>query len=279
VVAFLWAGGGQKIDGSRIVDSAVQLGMHMRELWGQKAGFAIALAIATLAATRVLFGFSLLPPKLERNSQGLASASTQVVIDTPRSSIIDLREDTYSFTGLTNRSLLLGNVMASLPVREYIARRAGVPAAAIRVSAPLTPEQPRVVADGAHQPKTSDILRSPDEYRLSVQANPTVPVLDIYAEAPDGPAAGRLANAAVEGLHDYLGALARRHGTPLGKQVRLVQLGRASGATIDSGAGITLAALVFTFVFTIASAAVLFIARVRRGWATSEGPSPSPHVG
>src|SRR3954454_3962873 len=93
VAAFLWTGGGQKIDGSRIVDSAVQLGMHMRELWGQKAGFAIALAIATLAATRVLFGFSLLPPGLEHNSQGLASASTQVVIDTPRSSIIDLRED------------------------------------------------------------------------------------------------------------------------------------------------------------------------------------------
>lgn len=251
----------------------------MRELWGQKVGLAIAVAIALLAATRVLFGVSFLPPKLEHNSQGLASASTQVVVDTPRSSIIDLRQDTYSFTGLTNRALLLGNVMASLPVRGYIARRAGVPVEAIRVSAPLTPEQPRVVTDGAHQPKTSDILRSPDEYRLSVQANPTVPVLDIYAEAPDGPAAGKLANAAVEGLHDYLGALSRQHGTPLAKQVRLVQLGRATGATIDSGAGIVLAMLVFAFVLTIASAAVLFIARVRRGWAASGRPSPSPHAG
>ena len=247
----------------------------MRELWGQKVGLAIAFAVALLAATRVLYGISILPPRLEHNSQGLASASTQMIVDTPRSSVIDLREDTYSFTGLTNRALLLGNVMASLPVREYIARRAGVPAAAIRVSAPLTPEQPRVIADGAHQPKTSDILRSPDEYRLSVQANPTVPVLNIYAEAPDGPAAGKLANAAVEGLRDYLGALARQHGTPVAKQVRLVQLGHASGASIDSGAGITLALLVFAFVFTIASAAVLFIARVRRGWAASDGPSPS----
>ncbi len=250
---------------------AVQLGMHMRELWGQKAGLAIAVTLALVAALRVLYSIGIVPPRLEHNSQGVASASTQLVIDTPRSSVIDLRSDTYSFTGLTNRALLLGNVMASPPVREYIARRAGVPATAILISAPLTPEQPRVVADGAHQPKTSDILRSPDEYRLSVQANPTVPVLDIYAEAPDGAAAGKLANASVEGLRDYLSALASEHDTPRAKQVKLVQLGRASGGTIDSGAGLKLAVLVFIFVFAIASAAVLFIARVRRGWSASEG--------
>jgi len=245
----------------------------MRELWGQKLGLAIALAVALIAATRVLFSIGLLPPSLERHPLGLASASTQAIVDTPRSSVIDLRADTYSFTGLTNRALLLGNVMASPPVREYIARRAGVPASLIRVQAPLTPEQPRVVTDGAHQPKTSDLLRSPEEYRLNVQANPTVPVLNVYAEAPDGSAAARLANASVEGLRDYLRALSSQHGTPLARQVRVVQLGRASGGTIDSGAGIKLAALVFLLVFTIASAAVLFIGRVRRGWATGEGQS------
>ena len=250
----------------------------MRELWGQKLGLAVAFLIALLAASRVLFGISFIPPGLERNSLGLASASTQVVVDTPRSSAIDLREDTYSFTGLTNRALLLGNVMASLPVRAYIAHHAGVPAEAIKVQAPLTPEQP-VVTDGAHQPKTSDILRSPNEYRLSIQANPTVPVLDIYAEAPDGPAAVKLANGAVAGLHDYLAALARQHGTPPDKQVTLEQLGRASGSTIDSGAGLQLAVLVFLFVFAIASAAVLFVSRVRRGWRDRPPPSRCRRAG
>jgi hypothetical protein len=245
--------------------------MHMRELWGQKIGLSIALAIALIAATRVLFSIGLFPPSLESSSMGLASASTQAIVDTPRSSVIDLRADTYSFTGLTNRALLLGNVMASLPVREYIARRAGVPASLIRVQAPLTPEQPRVVTDGAHQPKTSDLLRSPEEYRINVQANPTVPVLDIYAEAPNGSSAAKLANASVEGLRDYLGALASQHGTPLARQVQVVQLGRASGGTIDSGAGIRLAILVFVFVFALAAAAVLFVGRVRRGWSAPEG--------
>jgi hypothetical protein len=252
--------------------------MHLRELWGQKIGLALALAVALLAASRVLFHIGFLPPRIEAKPQGLASASTQLIVDTPRSSAIDLREDTYSFTGLTNRALLLGNVMASLPVREYIARRAGVPAQQIRVSAPLTPEQPRVVTDGAHQPKTSDILRSPNEYRVSVQANPTVPVLDVFAEAPDGGAAAKLANASVDGLRDYLAALASAHGTPVSRQVNLVQLGRAHGGTINPGAGIVLAALVFFLVFGLASAAVLFVSRVRRGWDASE-PAGAPGVG
>jgi hypothetical protein len=249
----------------------MQLGMHMRELWGQKLGFAIALLLAILAASRFLFGLGFFPPRLEQRSLDVASASTRVLVDTPRSTVIDLRQDTYSFTGLTNRALLLGNVMASLPVRGYIARRAGVPAEAIRVAPPLTPEQPRAIADSAHQPKTSDILKSPEEYRLSIQANPTVPVLDIYAEAPDDATAGRLANGAVSGLRDYLGALAAERSTPVRDRVELTQLGRASGKTIDSGARIQISILVFVFVFALASAAVLFIARVRRGWVASAG--------
>lgn len=249
----------------------MQLGMHMRELWGQKVGFAIALLLAILAASRFLFGLSLFPPGVEHRSLSVASASTRVLVDTPRSTVIDLRQDTYSFTGLTNRALLLGNVMASLPVRSYIARRANIPAEAIRVSPPVTPEQPRAITDTAHQPKTADILKSPDEYRLSIQANPTVPVLDVYAEAPDGPTAGKLANAAVDGLRDYLAALSSEHATPRKDQVQLIQLGRAKGATIDHGARIQLSILVFIFVFTLSAAAVLFIARVRRGWVATKG--------
>lgn len=243
--------------------------MHLRELWGQKVGLAIALLLAVLACSRFLFGLSLIPPGTHDSSLSLASASTRVLVDTPRSSVIDLRQDTYSFTGLTNRALLLGNVMASLPVRSYISRRAGIPTAEIKVAPPITPEQPRALSDAASQPHTEDILKSPREYRLSVQANPTVPLLDVYAEAPDGPTAARLANAAVDGLRDYLAALAAQHATPLRNRIKLDQLGRAGGSTIDSGAKAEIAALVFLLVFAVASAAVLFVSRVRRGWRAS----------
>lgn len=245
--------------------------MHIRELWGHKAGLAIALIVAVLATTRLLYGISLFPPKLEKDSLSIASASTHVLVDTPRSTVVDLRENTYDFTELTNRALLAGNVMASPAVVDYISRHSGVPASAILISAPLTSEQPRAIADITHQPKTSDILKSPDEYRLSVRANPTVPVLDVYSEAPDEASAKKLADASVEGLKDYLHDLAVAHDTPRADQVQLTQLGKASGGSVNSGATIHVAVLVFVFVFTISCAIVLFVARVRRGWTISGG--------
>jgi hypothetical protein len=247
----------------------MHFGMHLRELWEQKAGVAIAFTVALLAAARMIYGFSLLPPALEAKQLQLGSASTRVVVDTPRSVVTDLREDTYSIEGLSNRALLLGNVMASLPVRRFIAHRAGISAEQIRATPPVTPDQPRTMVDAEHQPHTSDLLKRTDEYRLSIQANPTVPILDIYSEAPDGAAAEKLANAAVNGLRDYLETTASEQGTPISDQVRLEQLGSAKGGVINDGAGLRLAILVFFIVFSLASAAVLFIGRVRRGWTAS----------
>ena len=57
-----------------------------------------------------------------------------------------------------------------------------------------------MIATAENAPHTTDILKRPNEYRLSIQANPTVPVLDIYAEAPDDAAAKKLASGAVSGL-------------------------------------------------------------------------------
>ena len=46
----------------------------------------------------------------------------------------------------------------------------------------------------------SDITKSTDEYNVSIQANPTVPMLDIYAQTPDSESAANVANATVEEL-------------------------------------------------------------------------------
>jgi hypothetical protein len=247
----------------------MRLGMHMRELWRSKIGLGIALFIALLAATRILFAVSLFPPGLERRSMDVATASIQVLVDTPRSTMIDLRQDVYELRSLSQRSVILGNVLASAQVRDYIGRRLGVPAEEIEVTPPLTPDQPRVVAGSEAEPHTSDILRRPDEYRLSIRANPAVPVLDVYSQAPDAEAAKALANSAVSGLEDYLNEVASERGTPVKSQVELERLGSARGGVINPGAGVTMALVVFALVFALCSAAVLFVGRVRRGWANS----------
>ena len=188
------------------------------------------------------------------------------MVDTPRSALTDSRQDTYSLDALTNRAVLLGNVMASLPVRESIARRAGVPVESLQVVPPLTPKQPRVLADAGNERHTSDILKANDQYRLFIQANPTVPVLQIYAQTPSAESAAALANASVDAMQAYLGDLAGSSRTPGTARIQLTQLGRARGVVINEGIQLQVALLAFVLTFGASCATVIFFRRVRDGW-------------
>ena len=151
-------------------------------------------------------------------------------------------------------------------MRAYIARRAHLPADVIQVLAPRTPAQPRPIAGSGEKKGPTDLLKSTKQYRLDVQANPTVPVLDIYAQAPTASASTNLAQATFDGARDYLRDLAASQRTPPNLQVDLRQLGRATGHVINSGIQVQLAFVTFLLVFAVACGASIVIARVRRGW-------------
>jgi hypothetical protein len=255
----------------------MQLGRHLRELWRFRLGLVASIMLALFAALWSIGQVSLFPPGVKSRKLEIAAASTKVLVDTPKSAILDLSVDTYNFRAYTNRSLLVGNIMASPPVRRYIARRAHVPAEVLQVASPVTPDFPRPLASDGEK-HSSDILKSPDQYRLSVQVNPTVPVVDVYAEAPTAEAAQQLANGAVDGMKDYLRDLGSAQSIPPFEQVHLQQLGRAKGAVIDPGISAKVALLTFFLVFGASSMAVLALARVRQGWireARSEKPASS----
>jgi hypothetical protein len=244
----------------------MSFGIRLRRLWQLRAGVAASFALAILVAVWSLWKVSLVPPELTPRALEMATASTHVVVDTPRSSILDLRQNTYGLEALTNRAVLLGNVMANGPVRDSIARRAGVPPEVLEISAPVTPKQPQARASSGSQRHTSDILESNDQYRLSIQANPTVPVLDIYAQAPTAGEAELLANSAVAGLRTYLEDLAATERTPEAKQIQLVQLGLARGEVVNEGVRWQVGLLAFVLTFGVSCATVTFLSRVRRGW-------------
>jgi hypothetical protein len=241
-------------------------GVRLRELWQMKAGVAACMTLALVAALWSLEGISLFPPKLTGRSLEMATASTHVVVDTPRSTLLDLRQDTYELEGLTKRAVLLGNVIANGPVKDSIARQARIPVEVLRIDAPLTAKQPRARIEGGNQKKTSDILRSTDQYRLNIQANPTAPVLDIYAQTPTVESAEALANAAVDSLRAYLADLARSEATPETHQIHLVQLGTARGAVINEGIRWQVALVAFVLTFALACATLILLSRVSRGW-------------
>jgi hypothetical protein len=251
----------------------MQLGRHLRELWELRIGLVASLLLALFAALWSVGQVGVFPPSVKTRKLEIAAASTSVLVDTPKSTVLDLSVNTYDFRAFTNRSLLVGNIMASPPVRRYIARRAHVPADVLQVASPVTPDFPRPLASSGAK-HSSDILKSPDEYRLSIQSNPTVPVVDVYAEAPTAAAAQQLANGAVDGMKDYLRDLAAAQGTRPSEQITLEQLGRAKGGVLDPGISVKVALLSFLLVFGASSVAALFLARVRRGWVMQAKRDP-----
>jgi hypothetical protein len=244
----------------------VGTGVRLRKLYHLKLGVAISLALALFAGVWSVEKISLTPPGLTPRSLEMATASTHVLVDTPSSGMVDLRQDTYSFDGLTTRAVVLANVIASSQLQARIAQRAHVPVGRLRIQAPLTSQQPAPPVDSENARHTSDILKSTDQYRIDLKSNPTVPMLDIYAQTPTAESAAALANAAVDELNAYLAAVVTRQNTPLKDQIRPVQLGRATSVVINHGVRWQAAFLAFLLTFAISCATVTFVARVRAGW-------------
>lgn len=244
----------------------MDVGRHLRELFGLRRSVLVCLALAALAAFNTIYQL----PSLEPRAVEMASATTEVLVDTRLSSVHDLRQGSAEFEKMTNRAVLIGNVMASPPVLRYIGRRAGVAPERIRAQPPLTPDFPRPLSGLGEDPKTRDLLESTDQYRLNIQANPTVPILQVYAQAPNATAAATLANAAVEGLRDYLEDTAKAQATPAEDLVRLSPLGRAKGVVINGGIRFQLALVTFLIVFGLSAATAILLARIRRGWQEAD---------
>ena len=244
----------------------MDFGARLQQLWRMKAGIAGCLVLALIAALWSLGNVSLFPPKVTARSLEMATASTHVVVDTPRSALLDLRQDTYELEGLTKRAVLLGNVIANGPVRESIARQAGIPVDVLRVDAPLTAKQPRARVEAGNEKQASDILRSNHQYRLNIQANPTAPMLDIYAQTPTAKSAEALANAAVDRLQAYLADLAQSESTPEAQQIQLLQLGTARGVVINESVHWQVAFVVFILTLALACATLIFLSRISLGW-------------
>jgi hypothetical protein len=240
-------------------------GRHLRELFSHRTGLIVSLVVASLAALWSVGKVSIFPPSVKPRVVSMAAANTRALVDAPTSAVLDLKVTTTSLQGMSNRGVLVGNVMGSEPVRAYIARRAKIRSELLQVASPVTPDFPRPLAT-AGKKSPQDIAKSPNEYRLSIQANPTVPILDIYAEAPTKELAEQLANGAVDGMQDYLKDLAGQQHVPADRRVKLEQLGRAKGGVINPGVRLKLGLLTFLIVLGAASLTVLALDRVRQGW-------------
>jgi|SRR5918996_2977365 hypothetical protein len=238
----------------------MDLAQILSELWRQRWAVAVVALIAALIAISVVFKVS--PSGLQSKSLEFGAASTQMLVDSEASALGDLGSE---FEYLSGRAIVFGHVMTSDPVLEMIAADAGIPREAIVAEGPTPQYVTRAAREPTAEIRSNDLIGEQRIHRVQFEVVPEVPVIEVSTQAPDGESAIRLADAVASGFLKYLERL--DSGSRAANQVRVRQLGRATGGTVNEGASKIAAFLAFVAVFVIGCIIVLMIGNVRRNWA------------
>ena len=252
----------------------MELAQILKILWRRKSWVLLILLCAALAsiATKLEIGSGGLRPK----SYDYGLAHVEFLVDSPRSSLIDVTQNTEE---LATRAQVYALFMRSNVVRDAIAREARVPAA-------------QIVVEGLYAvPGRSDYLPRPaparanevrDEvkrYRLLFVAEPGLPVVSVRALAPTVGEATSLATAAVVGVRTYVDRLMVAESVPREDRTQITQLAPAVGGTVRPGVDKILAPLAFLVVAGFGVIALLCLDGLVRAARERRSRLGAPGVG
>ncbi len=253
-----------------------------RELWQRKFLVGLVVVFALLAAIYSSYRISIAPPGVASRELSVAAASSQILIDSPQSTLVTGAE-AGTLDALATRAKIYGQYLSSLAARAEIAKRVGIPPQTISTSGPFSP------ANGqqgyASQPadeRAEELLQEGAQNRLVFTAQEGVPILTVSAQAATSERAVALAGASFATLKEYVQKL-RTDGTPVRKGVIVRQLGAPEGGTLGGSNNAILMVLAFLLIFGLGCAAILvvpsFVARWRalnRLDQREASPAPTP---
>lgn len=235
----------------------------LKTLWGRRRLVGLGAVVASIAALLAVYRVGLLPPSLESRTNVFATASTQILVDTPGSAFADLEA---SFDPLDERASVFARFLASPAAIRLIAGEAGLPADAIEAQGPFDLNVPVFEREPTAEKRSSQIVGEGALYRLRFDNNPDMPIISVFAQAPTSSEAAELAGAAPAALRSYVEQIQARQRTPSNRRVEIRRLGDATGAVVNEGANLQIAALVF-IVAMAAWCMLLIPARtIAQGW-------------
>ncbi len=249
-------------------------------LMGVSALVAVVCAIANSGVIGVF------PPKLKLHNLQVATATSHVYADLPGTPALAFRraDPPEDLQTLVKRAELLGRITVSPPVLERIAARCGMPAGDLSGLARTTANVPSALTEPDSERRASDIQASNTPSRIEVQSRPTMPIVDVYAQASSVAGATCLADAVPGALTGYLQALAAAQHSP-DPVMQLSPLGPARGSVVNGGATPLIAILTFLTVFAVLFSVLvgLDVLRTRRRATRIAGanepeakPAPAP---
>lgn len=259
----------------------------IRQLWQRKLLVGLVFVLAVFAAILTAYQVSVSPPGLHKRSLQVSVASSQILVDSPKSTLVS-GGSTDTFDALATRAKIYGQYLSSLEARRQIAKKVGVPPQTISTAGPYSPETGQTVYEA--QPageRANELLKEGAVNRLIFTAQEGVPILSVSSQAPTTERAVALANASFQVLTDYVNSL-EAEDKPVSDGVTLRELGTPQGGTLGSSNGKILMALAFLAVFALGCAAILLVPGFARRWralddvdrahATEPYPQPVAHA-
>jgi hypothetical protein len=217
----------------------------LRTLWQRRRLVALGVFIAMIAALLSVYRVGFNPPSLESRTNVFATASTEILVDTPASAFADLSSD---LDPLGTRASVFSRFLTSPTAIALIARKAELPANAIEAQGPYDLNVPTFSQGPPAERRSSQIVGEGAFYRLRFENNPILPIIAVFAQAPTEKGAVKLAAAAPAALRAYIHRLDADKEIPKTRRVEVRQLGKATGGIVNEGANVQIAALVFMVV-------------------------------
>jgi hypothetical protein len=235
----------------------------LRQLWRSRllvsVGVALALIIGTVMVYRVSIGF---PPRFESRQYKVGVASAELLVDSPSSQVVDLSGGRVAtdVNALTGRARLLANLMATSPLKDQIARRAGIDPRTFTASVPtLNGPAP---APSPLSPAT----KSPWANSLTVSFDEELPIITAAGQASTPATAARISTAAVDQLRSYLQSVAAIQRVPNAHQLVISPLGRARSGVVDHGPPRIFALAAAIVILAVWCAGIVLLSRLAREW-------------
>lgn len=233
---------------------------------------ALSAAVGVLCAISTVYSIGLLPPKLEHRHVTVAAATAHALVDGRQSLIGAPTASRFDYDGFTRMAALYGNLVASPPVSDRIARRMGIEPGRLGTRSRLTLPVQWAMRDPDLEQRANQLVSADRPYKLELQADPSRPVLTVIAQAPSLPEATKLADTSLAELRAYLREQPPGEGRDA-HAVVVTPLGPARGGVINGKVVPQMVALMLLVGFGLTLGLLLAGREIRRGWRAARAPA------
>jgi hypothetical protein len=248
----------------------------IRQLWQRKLLVGLVLVFAIFAAILTAYRVSVSPPGLHKRALQVSVASSQILVDSHKSTLIN-GASSETFSALATRAKIYGQYLSSLEARRQIAKLVGVAPQTISTAGPFSPETGTINYES--QPsgeRANELLKEGAVNRLVFSAQEGVPILSVSSQAPSADRAVALANASFKVLTDYVNSL-EADDQPVKEEVTIRELGAPQGGTLGGSNGKILMVLAFLAVAGLGCAMILLVPGFARRWRALDDVDRAHH--